>query len=132
MPRLNSKKRAQASLLALVITTVLLNYAVAQFHFARATAKGANYHGQNQKDLLLSNGLHLVRLSGDPYEKTTEIEEEPLTYSWLQGNGSTIFLDQVSLGFDRHDHWPTLSGLWLQGEKFHLLITDFSHKGATP
>ena len=120
--------RGQVSLLALLLTTVLVHYAVGQVNFSLLLARsGGGFVRANDKDQLLLNVAHVVRLTLMPGEGEGEYGEDGFGYRYALDQGKLMRLDQVLVQVDHEPHWPRVLGYWVAGPGNQFYIKDYPY-----
>ena len=129
MHRSNSnwtRSRGSVSLLVLVMVTVLLNLAFAQFTAVSLALKTGQAHGLHpDKDDQMDNLLQLVRLQGG--EESGSGGEGPTAYSYqsLSFAHNALETTAVSVRFTRQPAWPHRQGLWVGRDDWHIFVHDY-------
>lgn len=130
MPRWNfkqRKRRGQAGLIALVVVGWLacLSIGVYQAHLLGGRSSGYR-HGKRTKAMALGNGLAQAMID-HPLEGRGEDDLGPLSFSWQTRVHEGFWLDAqlTEIVFAERDSWPHMRGLRINGQRFHLVVTDY-------
>ena len=128
MPHSNFKtrERGQVSLFALVMMTILLNLAMAQFHFVNSSLKGQAAHWSAQRrDAFLLNGEAYLLHNGAPGAGELSFEGDGLLFQWRQAEQGPVLLHQLSYRSRNHVFWPETTVLWLETPTCKLMLRDY-------
>jgi hypothetical protein len=107
-----------ATLLALVAMAGLrLTHAAVKMDQVRTLAL--------HKESALLNALDQVRIHQLPEDEYGEYESSPFRVNWQLDEAPLLRIDRIELEFEKQDRWPIATGLWVTGERFHLVIKDF-------
>jgi len=125
-------QRGQATLLVLLLVTLLLYAAMAQFQLVLVAIKaGGSLNGNLAKDRVLVNAVHQVRLYASGEEGDFTYRDTALAYRHIHVRPRDLDLDQVVVRSEEHAHWPVVTGFWVQGDRFNLYLVDY-RTGGTP
>lgn len=128
MHLLNSRQRGQTSLLAIGITSWMTLVALTQFQVALLPQRAAGFNEARRcKDLILANTLPDVFIRSSSLEDRGEDHSGETSFRWESAIEETpaLRLQYTQVHFNEHEHWPTTSGLLVEGLGFYLFIRDY-------
>ncbi len=120
------KQRGSISLLALILMTVILGFALAQFSFLSLYLEiGSVRPDTVDKDALLFNGIHMVRIQEGKGSGEIFYRDHQLAFEWIHYSERLLDVDRIVLSIEGHDRWPQPVGMWIEGRNLAVFIRDF-------
>lgn len=119
------REKGQMSLLALVLTTLLMILALAQFQFVRLSLKAGQAHGHfPNKQVLLRDAVHQVKIQTTAQSGSIDFQDNRLSFTREEDARQLLTTENIEARFTERPHWPRPTALWVTGEGLRICVID--------